>query len=64
MDKQKWYDRKDVRVIYTFDKEGCISCLCQECGSSIKRKFFLGVLPIKKLKGCINNKCKNYFRLQ
>lgn len=62
MSEEKWYNKKDTRVIYTFDKEGCISCLCKDCGSSIKRKFLFGIIPLKKLKGCINNKCKNYYR--
>jgi hypothetical protein len=64
MDNENWFDKKDTRVIYTFDKEGCVTCLCKSCGSSIKRKFLFGLIPIKKLKGCINNKCNNYFRLQ
>jgi hypothetical protein len=61
---KKWYNDKNTRVIYTFDKEGCVSCLCPNCGSSIKRKFFLKFVPIKKLDGCINIKCENYYRLK
>jgi hypothetical protein len=58
----EWWDRNDVRVIYTFDKEGCITCLCKECGSSIKRKFLFGLIKIRKLDGCINYKCKNFYK--
>lgn len=58
---KKWFDDKDLRVIYSFDKPSCVSCLCEECGSSIKRKFLFKIIPIKKMNGCINFNCKNFF---
>lgn len=63
-ENNRWWSKNDIRVIYTFDKDTCISCLCAECGSSIKRKFLFGIIPIRKIKGCINHKCKNYFYLK
>jgi hypothetical protein len=60
-EKEKDWDLNKTRVVYAFDDPSCISCLCYECGSSIKRKFILSLIPIKKEKGCINFNCKNFF---
>tara|TARA_R110000868_G_scaffold105774_9_gene290425 strand:- start:741 stop:944 length:204 start_codon:yes stop_codon:yes gene_type:complete len=59
-DKKPWHLDK-IRVVYPFDDPSCNTCLCHECGSSIKRKFILSLIPIKKEKGCINFNCKNFF---
>jgi hypothetical protein len=61
---KKWFENKKIRVIYSFDKPNCVSCLCEECGSSIKRKFLLKIIPFKKMNGCININCKNFFKFK
>lgn len=61
-ENNKWWERNDIRVLYHFDRDTCVACLCNECGSSIKRKFLLNLFPIRKEKGCLNHKCVNYFR--
>jgi hypothetical protein len=58
--EKPWFLDK-IRVVYAFDKPSCVACLCDDCGSSIKRKFIFRIIPIKKEKGCINSRCKNYF---
>ena len=61
--KDDWLTSDKVRIVYSFDKPGCRACLCDECGSSIKRIFILWCIPIKKYTGCINYRCKNFYLL-
>lgn len=59
-----WLRDKNTRIIYSFDKENCITCLCPKCGSSFKRKFLFGFIRLQKLNGCINHNCKNHYKLR
>lgn len=59
-----WWELKDTRIIYTFDIESCVNCLCPKCGSSFKRMFLFGFIKIRKLNGCINYNCKNHYKLK
>ncbi len=56
-----------TRIVYIIDNQNFRPCLCQECGSSFARKFFLKSIfgrkfTILKLKGCINYNCDNYYK--